>query len=282
MARPLRVELSGGLYHVTSRGDGREAIYCSDADRLLWLEVFGEVCRRFNWVCHAWCQMTNHYHVVVETPEGNLSAGMRQLNGVYTQRFNRVHGRVGHVFQGRFKAILVEQDAYLLELARYVVLNPVRAGMVERVDEWRWSSYAAMCAAETAPPWLQTDWLLSQFGTDRAQAIAGYAEFVQRGLGQSSIWAQLKGQIYLGSPEFVSRMQAHIERQPTIAEIPRAQRRGLLLSLEEYASRYPRNEAMARAYLSGHHTQQAIALHFGLHYTTVSRLIKAYEQERQN
>jgi len=130
MSRPLRLELAGGFYHVTSRGDGREDIYLSVADRQAWLEVFGQVCKRFNWVCRAWCQVTNHYHLLIETPEANLSQGMRQLNGVYTQRFNRAHGRVGHVFQGRYKAILVERDSYLLELARYVVLNPLRAGMV--------------------------------------------------------------------------------------------------------------------------------------------------------
>ena len=115
MARPLRIELAGGLYHVTSRGDRREAIYRDDADRTAWLDLFGEVCERFNWRCHAYCQMTNHYHAVVETPEANLSKGMRQLNCVYTQRFNRRYGMVGHLFQGRFKGILVERDAYLLQ-----------------------------------------------------------------------------------------------------------------------------------------------------------------------
>jgi REP element-mobilizing transposase RayT len=109
MARPLRIELSGGLYHVTSRGDGRDDIYFFDADRRAWLELFGRVCERFNWVCHAYCQMTNHYHLVVETPEANLAQGMRQLNGVYTQYVNRAHGRFGHVFQGRYKAIRVEK-----------------------------------------------------------------------------------------------------------------------------------------------------------------------------
>ena len=115
MARPLRIELAGGVYHLTSRGDRREPIYADDVDRLLWLELFGEVCDRFNWRCHAWCQMGNHYHLVVETAEANLSRGMRQLNGVYTQAANRRHARVGHVFQGRYKAILVEADAYLVE-----------------------------------------------------------------------------------------------------------------------------------------------------------------------
>lgn len=143
MARPLRLELAGGLYHVTSRGDGGENIYLDDTDREAWLDVFAQVCARFNWVCHAWCQMSNHYHLVIETPEANLAEGMRQLNGVYTLRFNRRHGRVGHVFQGRYKAILIERDAYLLELARYVVLNPVRARMVVGPQDWSWSSYAA-------------------------------------------------------------------------------------------------------------------------------------------
>ena len=133
MARPLRLELAGGLYHITSRGDGREDIYRTDADRNTWLTVVDQVCQRYNWVCHAWCQMDNHYHLLIETPEANLSKGMRQLNGVYTQSFNRAHGRVGHVFQGRYKAILVERDSYLLELARYIVLNPLRAGMVKKL-----------------------------------------------------------------------------------------------------------------------------------------------------
>lgn len=118
MARPLRLELAGALYHVTSRGDGREDIYLSDEVRLAWLETLAQVCERFNWVCHAYCQMSNHYHLVIETPDANLSNGMRQLNGVYAQRFNRRHQRVGHVFHGRFKAILVEKDRYLLALAR--------------------------------------------------------------------------------------------------------------------------------------------------------------------
>jgi putative transposase len=157
MARPLRIELAGGLYHVTSRGDRREDIFLSDEDRDDWVELVGEVCTRFNWRCHVYCQMINHYHLVVETPEGNLARGMRHLNGVYTQSFNRRHHRVGHVFQGRYKAILVEKDAYLLELARYVVLNPVRAGMVGDAGDWRWSSYLTTVGQEPAFPWLETD-----------------------------------------------------------------------------------------------------------------------------
>ena len=130
MARPLRIEFPGALYHVTSRGNARAPIFLEDRDRRQLLRILSDVVERYRWVCHAYCLMTNHYHLLVETPEANLSRGMRQLNGLYTQRFNRAHERVGHILQGRFGAVLVERDAHLLELARYVVLNPVRAGMV--------------------------------------------------------------------------------------------------------------------------------------------------------
>lgn len=138
MARPLRIEYAGALYHVTSRGNAQEAIYREDKDRRDYYSVVAEVCERFNWVIHAYCLMDNHYHLLVETPEGNLSKGMRHLNGVYTQRFNQNHARVGHVFQGRYKAILVQKESYLLELARYIVLNPVRARMVRSAKDWPW------------------------------------------------------------------------------------------------------------------------------------------------
>ncbi len=164
MARPIRIEFAGALYHITSRGDRREDIYHDDTDREGWLDVLGEVCTRHNWVVHAFCLMSNHYHLIAETPDGNLSKGMRQLNGVYTQRFNRRHGVVGHLFQGRYKAILVQRDAYLLELTRYVVLNPVRARMVKDPMDWPWSSYGATVGCVSAPDWLECDWLLAQFG----------------------------------------------------------------------------------------------------------------------
>jgi hypothetical protein len=154
--------------------------------------------------------MDNHYHLMIETPDANLSAGMRQLNGVYTQRFNCRQGRVGHVFQGRFKAILVERDSYLLELCRYVVLNPVRAKMVKDVARYPWSSYPAMIGAVPAPPWLHTDWLLGQFGKSRAVTRRKYAQFVSEGLKQTSPWANLNGQVLLGSEGFVEQLRPHM------------------------------------------------------------------------
>lgn len=273
MSRPLRLELAGGLYHVTSRGDRREDIYLDDDDRELWLAILAHVCRRHNWICHAWCQMSNHYHLVIETVEGNLSQGMRQLNGIYTQTINRKHRRVGHVFQGRYKAILVEKDSYLLELARYVVLNPVRARMVSDIGEWRWSSYPTMIGVEASPEWLQTDWILGQFGAQRKRAIARYIDFVREGVGLPEIWEQLRGQVFLGSDEFLQKMQDLLD--PDIAEIPRSQRRPAALPLEHYQNQVETpHEAMAIAFASGDYTLQKIAEHFGVHYSTVSRAVK--------
>ena len=127
MARPLRLEYAGAVYHVTARGDAREEIFADDADRERFLAILGATVLRLGWKCHAYCLMDNHYHLLIETPTAGLSQGMRQINSTYTQSFNRRHGRVGHVLQGRYKAIIIERDSYLLELSRYIVLNPVRA-----------------------------------------------------------------------------------------------------------------------------------------------------------
>lgn len=276
MSRPLRLEIAGGLYHVTSRGDRRENIYHDDTDRLQWLAILAQVCERYYWRIHVWCQMSNHYHLIIETVEGNLSAGMRQLNGVYTQDTNRRHHLSGHVFQGRYKAILVERDSYLLELSRYVVLNPVRAAMVKHAGQWKWSSYQAMIGNGPQPPWLHTDWLLSQFGSQRARQIERYIEFVQQGIRSPGVWQQLKGQVFLGGDEFVDAMTKRLQVDAKFAsqEIPRAQRRALAKSLAFYRDEF--NDAklgMAAAYATGDYTLQAIADAFGVHYATVSRAI---------
>ncbi len=280
MARPLRIEFTGALYHVTSRGDGREAIYLGDEDRELFMDVLGEACEIHNWLVHSWCQMTNHYHLLVETPDGNLSKGMRHLNGVYTQRFNRNNLRVGHVFQGRFKAILVEKEAYLLELARYIVLNPVRAGIVENVEQWLWSSYRMTTGPESSPDWFDRDWLLSGFAKRRDLAIRQYMEFVAHGIQQPSPWNMLKQQIFLGSDTFVEQAQAKVAGD--LSEIPKIQRRGKPKTLGEYAaSAVGRDEAMVSAYKSGGYTLKEIADHYGLHYSTVSRIVKRMRRVTQ-
>lgn len=275
MARPLRLELAGGLYHVTSRGNGRQDIYLDDGDRQNWLDLLGETCSRFNWACHAYCLMTNHYHIVIETIEGNLSQGMRQLNGVYTQRFDRRHSRVGHIFQGRYKAILVDKDSHLLELARYVVLNPVRAGMANDAADWQWSSYLATIGRTVPPQWLQTHWLLRQFGSDRAQAALHYIDFVRAGVGLAPIWEDLRHQIYLGGDDFVRNLQTQISS--TVAdnrEIPKSQRRSIARPINHYVENYTDAKiGVQEAYKTGDYTMQQIAQAFGIHYSTVSRII---------
>ena len=154
MTRPLRVVYPGAVYHVTARGNERKAIVRDDIDRRRFVATLAQMVEHYRVVCHAWVLMPNHYHLLLETPEANLSRAIRHLNGVYTQAFNRRHRRVGHLFQGRFKAILLEKDAHLLALCRYVVLNPVRAGLVRHPRAWGWSSYRATAGEESAPTWL--------------------------------------------------------------------------------------------------------------------------------
>ena len=277
MARPLRLEFPGALYHITSRGDRREDIFLCDDDRQDWLAVLGTVCNRFNWVVHSFCQMTNHYHLLVETVDGNLSKGMRQLNGFYTQRFNRRHGMVGHLFQGRYKAILVQKESYLLELMRYVALNPVRARRVEALEDWPWSSYLMVTGQKARPPWLDTDWLLGQFASSRAQAIQQFREFVLAGKGMPSPLQEIRHQLLLGDDGFVENHQK-TAGDVALREVSMAHRRSVALPLDEYQTLYPnRDEAMARAYLSGAYTMAEIGTHFRIHYMTVSRAVRKSE-----
>ena len=275
MSRPLRIEFPDALYHVTVRGDRREDIFEDDQDRQQFLLVLGQVVVRFNWLCLAWCLMDNHYHLLIQTPDANLSKGMRQLNGVYTQFSNRRHQRAGHLFQGRFKAILVDSDAYLLELLRYVVLNPVRAGMVNNAADWVWSSYRQSVGLEPAASWLSVAALLSQFAGQRELAQQHYARFVAEGIGIVSPWENLKGQIFLGDEQFIARMQAQRQSAKEDVQIPLQQRRPPPPSLEDIEQQLPdRNAAIVAAYATGGYSYQQIANHFRLHFTTVGKIIR--------
>jgi len=281
MTRPLRIEFPGALYHVTSRGNARRKIFLDDEDRQAFLATMAWVVERFGWICHAYCLMDNHFHLLIETPDPNLSRGMRQLNGVYTQGFNRRHRKVGHLFQGRFKAILVERDSYLLELARYVVLNPVRARMVKVAQDYSWSSYRPTMGLDPVPTCLSIEWLLSQFAKTKPVARQRYAAFVQAGIGQSSPWKALKGQVLLGSEAFVEKMAPQLKASETVLEIPKQQRRLHQPTLKRLFagvdSKESRNQAMARAYLEHGYTLAEIGREIGLHYATISRIIKAGE-----
>ena len=283
MARPIRIEYAGALYHVTSRGDRREDIYLNDEDRIDWLNVLAQTCNRFNWVIHAYCQMSNHYHLLVETIDANLSKGMRQLNGVFTQHFNQHHNQVGHLFQGRYKAILVQKDSYLLELSRYIVLNPLRVQTrrVNHLNQWPWSSYPATMGKSTSPEWLDTDWILSQFGRQRKVARQKYHEFIMQGKGLPSPLEATRHQLILGDDTFVERFR-DTKNADQLREISKAQKRSLFMTLPEYETHYKtRNEAMARAYLSGAYTMRQIAEYFRMHYMTVSRAVGQFESKNR-
>ena len=224
MARPLRIEFPDALYHVTSRGNERRPIFRSDRDRKAFLEFLGEAARRFGWSITAWVLMTNHFHLVIQTPEPNLSRGMHWLNSVYAGWFNSVHRRAGHLFQGRFKSVLVDGETYFRRLLRYVVLNPVRAGIVQHPDDYRWSSYH-ITAGGGAPEWFDGRTALAVFDDDPVVAEASYRAFVDEGLVTGDhLWEQLVAGMYLGGDAWLKRMRNMIENRPRSTDHPRAQR----------------------------------------------------------
>ncbi|KRD13494.1 transposase [Acidovorax sp. Root267] len=284
MARPLRIEFPGAVYHVTSRGDRREPIFLGDVDRENLLSVLGQALHRFDACAVAWCFMDNHYHFVLHTRQPNLSLLMRHINGVYTQRFNRRHGKVGHLFQGRFKAILVDRDAYLLEVCRYVELNRVRAHLVEHPAQWPWCSYHALAGLSPAPDWLdaQAVWgyLLGRDAQDaqaRAQAAQAYVALVQAGQGVQ-LWAQgLRQQMYLGNEDFVLRMQALTsDRAVSAKEIPK-QQRASPKSLQDWLAECPtRDQALVQAHYASQISLSEIARQLGLSVSRVSRIVSAH------
>ena len=175
MGRPLRIEYPGALYHITSRGNERKKIFLEDADKIKFLEILEDYHNRFNILIHGYVLMDNHYHLVVETPKGNLTKVMHGVNGRHTGSFNRKYRRSGHLFQGRYKGILVDKDAYLVQLSRYVHLNPVRAKIVERPEQYRWSSYPAYIGKTGECTWVEYSWILSTFGNDLKTAKKKYA-----------------------------------------------------------------------------------------------------------
>ena len=282
MSRPLRMEYPGAVYHVTSRGNARQPIFRDDSDRGRFLEILASTIKRCHWLCHAYCLMDNHYHLIIETPEGKISRGMRQLNGVYTQYFNRRHKTVGHVFQGRFKAIMVDKESYLLSLCRYVVLNPVRIGGVTGPGQWKWSSYRATAGKIKSPSFLTVDWIVSQFGNSRVEAMAHYKKFVREGMRRDAPWKEVKGQIFLGADDFTSRFKDLMKGKERIKEIPRIQRyatRPPLAKLLQKRKRNMTDEAVYEAYSGYGYTLKQIAEYLSVHYTTVSRAIKRMEEQ---
>ena len=279
---PRIAQYEGALYHITSRGNAGAKIFQTDADRRQFLDVLGRVVSRFGWICHAYCLMSNHYHLLIETPSANLSQGMQLLNGVYTQRFNRASKRSGHVFQGRFKAILVERESQLLELARYIVLNPVRARAAKSARAWPWSSYRATAGQVEVPEFLTVDWILSQFGTKRASAIRAYRHFVSHGCG-FDVWEDLRAGSLLGSDEFAERMKPLLADAPLDPNILRRERDAARPRLEmlfsDVTDSTTRDQRIHDAVLRYHYTLQEVGDYVGLHFSTISVIAKRLAAE---
>jgi REP element-mobilizing transposase RayT len=280
MTRPLRIEYAGAIYHITSRGNEKKDVFKDGQDRIIFLKTLQHVNKRYNWLCHAYCMMDNHYHLLIETPDGNLSLGMRQLNGVYTQLFNKRHQRIGHLFQGRYKSILIQKDSHLLEVCRYVVLNPVRARMVERPEVWKWSSYRATAGRESPPTCLTVDWILGQFSRKRNKAEQEYRQFVEWGIGKETIWKEVKGQSILGEDDFVEGLISHIKKHQDIPEIPKSHRYVNRPSLDNLfpknviLDKRKRDKKIIDAVQKCGYTQQQIAAYLNMHYSTISNLVR--------
>ena len=285
MARPLRIEFAGAVYHITSRGNEKRSIFLDDEDRKGFLNLLQHINKRYHWICHAYCLMGNHYHLIIETPDGNLSIGMRQLNGVYTQVFNRRHKRVGHLFQGRFKAILIQKDTHLLEACRYVVLNPVGAGEVENPEQWKWSSYLATMGRKKPHPCLTTDWILHQFGMSRKRAEKEYRGFVRGGIKGTSLWKEVKAQSILGAEDFIEGLVDYVKGHEAIPEIPKAQRYLNRPSLAQlFIGRVlrdmdKRNEKIEEAVEKYGYTQREVADHLRMHFASVSRVMRSFARK---
>lgn len=284
MSRPLRLEFAGAIYHVTSRGDRREPIYRDDGDRGMQLDVLAHAMDRFDAQVLAYCLMGNHYHLVLHTRQANLSRLMRHLNGLYTQRFNRRHGLSGHVFQGRFKAILVDRDAYLLAVCRYVERNPVAARLVDVAQAWPWSSCNAHLGRVPTAPWLDTDGLHGHLlgrpvrtAEDRHRAVAIYRQMIGTD-GDGRLWQTgLRQQVFLGDEHFAQRMLALAPAADR--EVPRAQRVPPMAGTyrERIAAGSTRQQALHAAYRQGGITMTQLARDSGLSVSRVSRLISAAE-----
>jgi len=280
MARPLRIQYPGAICHIVSRGNGKMIIFHDDKDRLKFLHFIERVLEKYNWICHAWCLMGNHYHLLIETPDANMVPGMKQLNQFYSQFFNWKYKRVGSVLQGRYKSWLVERESKFLDNCRYIVNNPVEAGLVDHPSQWPWSSFRATRGLEKAPAFLETDFLLRHFSTSRKTAQKMYEDFVLAGVGKGSLLIEAKQQIFLGSDSFISKTMRHVDGIDELDGVPKVQKFADRPSLEVIFNaagtnpREVRNRLIQKAHDNLAYTQREIGEHLGLHPGYVSRIVR--------
>jgi putative transposase len=214
MSRPLRIEFAGAVYSVSARGNAGQAIFLKDGDRRQFLELLGREIGQHRWVCHGYCLLDKQYCLLVETPEANLGRGIGRLNAIYSQWFNRRYDRSGHLFQGRYKAVIIEKAAWLTAVARDLALAPVRAGLVKRPGQWPWSSHRAIGKDRDVPAWLSVDWILGDFAGAPEGARKAYRDFVAQGKEAPSPWEQVRAQIYLGGDAFLKEMAERVRALP--------------------------------------------------------------------
>ena len=281
MARPLRIFYPNAYYHVTCRGNERKAIFRDDIDRSLFLDKLNSSRQIYGAEIHCYVLMNNHFHLVVETPKGNLSEFMRHFNISYTAAFNRRHSRVGHLYQGRYKAILIDKDSYLLELSRYVHVNPVRvrshqaASVGEQIrylESYRWSSLSGYLQSQKRQSWVNYEAVLSYVGGSRRR----YGEFLAEGIrdGYNTPWEKLKGQVVLGEEDFVERVKSRIKGGGSKREQPAVRRfesRDLKLVLEFVAGYFNLTEEKLTGRRTGHRDERAIAMELMYRYGGVSQ-----------
>jgi putative transposase len=272
VARPLRIVFAGASYHLITRGNARQSIYADDLDRGCHLQLLARTVDRYGWRCHAYCLLGNHYHLVVETPRPNLPVAMRQLNGLYARHFNDRYDRCGHVFQSRYRSILIENDEHLLNVCRYVVLNPVRAGISVSPADYRWSSYRATAGLANPPDFLTVDRVLEHFDGRRPVAQARWRTYVKEGVAEA---LRIRGE-RLGGRSFLRDTFGY---KPPLPEIPCEQVEPLRRELGEIF----RTEALpvAAAYRRHGYTLREIGDHLDRHYSTVSRQLQREEQMLQ-
>jgi putative transposase len=269
MARPLRVELPGATYHVTARGNRRSRIFSDDKDRKVFLATLEHVVERFGWQCLAYCLMGTHYHLVVNTPQANLARGMRQLNGVYAQAYNRRRSRGGHLFEGRYSSVLVQRDHHLFNVVRYVAMNPVAAGLCDRPESWPWGSHAETLGLRPRS-FVDSAALLSLLSPSPHEALRLYHELIERDADDEPRLDVAA----LGDREFLREVLGEARPSP---EVPRREWSDARPSLGELLAGDDVGLAIATASRRYGYTLREIADALGCHYSTVSRRLRAAE-----
>jgi REP element-mobilizing transposase RayT len=294
MARPLRIEYAGAYYHIIQRGNERSKIFISDTDRERFLCYLEELNIRYHTIIHTYCRMDNHYHLLIETPEVNLVKAMHTLNTSYASYFNKRKNRSGHLFQGRYKSILVQADEYLHHLSRYIHLNPVRADMVKDPGDYIWSSYRLFISKAKVPTWLETDFILSCFDKDKQKARALYKDFVLEGIGEqpSIIGDNIKAGFILGNNDFFEWIrETFIKDRQEDEEIPvlrQLKERIAIEDIKEKVEEDIKDERLVRKlgiYLSRKHTgrklKEIASVYSKIRDTGISQIYSRVEKARK-